>query len=154
VQELQEQGRKDVTLHCDEQGNYEELQCDNGLCWCAEEKTGTPISRILPENMMIMLPCCEYCSQFSFLNDTELYQHSKSSFCICQTKRSNSAQDKQRYLGPLTPWHGEVIDCKWRKCLQRRIVVNILNKHSWTANKGWSASLGVRLELTTITTKN
>ncbi|GFG37486.1 hypothetical protein Cfor_09549 [Coptotermes formosanus] len=59
VQELWDQGRKDVTLHCDEQGNYEELQCDNGICWCAEEKTGTPFSRILPENMMTMLPCYE-----------------------------------------------------------------------------------------------
>jgi len=62
VQELQDQGRKDVTLHCNEQGNYEELQCDNGVCWCAEEKTGTPISRILPENMMTMLPCYENAS--------------------------------------------------------------------------------------------
>jgi len=61
VQELQDQGRKDVTLHCTEQGNYEELQCDDGVCWCAEEKTGTAISRILPENMMQMLPCCEFC---------------------------------------------------------------------------------------------
>ncbi|XP_021934500.1 uncharacterized protein LOC110837046 [Zootermopsis nevadensis] len=57
VLELQEQGRIDVTLHCNEQGNYDELQCDDGMCWCAEERTGTPISRILPENMMTMLPC-------------------------------------------------------------------------------------------------
>jgi hypothetical protein len=64
VLELQEQGRKDVTLHCNEQGNYEELQCDDGVCWCAEEKTGRPISRILPENMMTMLACCEYYSEF------------------------------------------------------------------------------------------
>lgn len=62
VQELQDQGRKDVTLHCNEQGNYEELQCDNGVCWCTEEKTGTPFSSILPENMMKMLPCYENAS--------------------------------------------------------------------------------------------
>jgi hypothetical protein len=60
VQELQDRGRKDVTLHCNEEGNFEELQCDDGVCWCAEKRTGKPISQILPENMMIMLPCCEY----------------------------------------------------------------------------------------------
>jgi hypothetical protein len=78
VKELQERGRKDVTLHCNELGNYEELQCDDGVCWCAEEKTGTPFSRILPENMMTMLPCCEFCQLYLALR--KLYQHSKHTF--------------------------------------------------------------------------
>ncbi|XP_069703617.1 uncharacterized protein [Periplaneta americana] len=57
VEELRANGRLDVTLHCDTQGNFEELQCDNGVCWCAEERTGVPKSRVLPEGMMKTLPC-------------------------------------------------------------------------------------------------
>jgi len=67
---LWDQGQLDVTLHCNEQGNYEELQCNNGVCWCAEEKTGTPTSRILPENMMTLLPCCEFCQIYLTLKET------------------------------------------------------------------------------------
>ena len=29
-----------VSLHCDELGSYEQLQCDNGNCWCVQEQTG------------------------------------------------------------------------------------------------------------------
>ena len=29
--------RDDVSLHCSENGNYESLQCDAGLCWCADQ---------------------------------------------------------------------------------------------------------------------
>ena len=29
-----------VSLHCDELGSYEQLQCDNGNCWCVHEQTG------------------------------------------------------------------------------------------------------------------
>ncbi|KAK0157205.1 hypothetical protein PV327_011336, partial [Microctonus hyperodae] len=50
--------RDDVSLHCSENGNYEELQCDNGLCWCVESKTGKPTQRIYPESVMNYLPCC------------------------------------------------------------------------------------------------
>ncbi|KAJ9598155.1 hypothetical protein L9F63_026737, partial [Diploptera punctata] len=56
VEELKKT-RNDVSLHCNEQGNYETLQCDDGLCWCAEEKSGLPTSRIVPEGMMTMLYC-------------------------------------------------------------------------------------------------
>ncbi|KAK0091995.1 hypothetical protein PV326_002402 [Microctonus aethiopoides] len=49
--------RDDVSLHCSENGNYEELQCDNGLCWCVETKTGKPTQRIYPESVMTYLPC-------------------------------------------------------------------------------------------------
>ena len=37
-EEIKIKGRDDVTLHCTELGNYEKLQCDNGLCWCVEER--------------------------------------------------------------------------------------------------------------------
>ena len=29
-----------VSLHCDELGSYEQLQCDNGNCWCVQRDTG------------------------------------------------------------------------------------------------------------------
>ena len=51
--------RKDVSLHCTADGNYEELQCDNGLCWCAEPLTGQPTQRVYPESLIFYLPCCK-----------------------------------------------------------------------------------------------
>ena len=29
-----------MSLHCDHIGNFEELQCDNGNCWCVLPQTG------------------------------------------------------------------------------------------------------------------
>ncbi|XP_046747395.1 uncharacterized protein LOC124411902 [Diprion similis] len=54
---LEDAGREDVSLHCSSDGNYEELQCDNGLCWCVEAMTGEPTERVYPESMMTYLPC-------------------------------------------------------------------------------------------------
>ncbi|KAJ2944259.1 hypothetical protein O0L34_g18242 [Tuta absoluta] len=55
--ELEKEGRNDVTLHCTTHGDYEVLQCDDGLCWCAEPKTGQPTVIPLPEEDMKYLPC-------------------------------------------------------------------------------------------------
>jgi len=49
--------RPDVSLHCNLNGNYEMLQCDKGLCWCMNEETGKPMSKIVPENLLKLLPC-------------------------------------------------------------------------------------------------
>jgi hypothetical protein len=47
-------------------------------------------------------------------------------------------------VGPLSPRHSASSGCGWREGLQiRRVAANILNKQSWTGNKGWSSSLGV-----------
>lgn len=58
---LEKSGRIDVTLHCSSNGNYENLQCDSGVCWCANEKTGKVVAgtRVVPESMWKLLPCCE-----------------------------------------------------------------------------------------------
>lgn len=49
------------TLHCLSNGNYEPLQCDSGICWCAEEKTGRIVNgtRAVPQTMWMKLPCCK-----------------------------------------------------------------------------------------------
>lgn len=51
------EGRSDVSLHCDEIGNYERLQCDMGRCWCINNKTGEAMSLVLPESLLHLLPC-------------------------------------------------------------------------------------------------
>ena len=46
--------------------------------------------------------------------------------------------------GSLSPQHGACSGCGWRNGLHVwRVAVNILNKQSRTADKGWSSSLGV-----------
>ncbi|XP_056640131.1 uncharacterized protein LOC130447368 isoform X1 [Diorhabda sublineata] len=55
--ELMADGRSFVAFHCNDLGNFEKLQCDSGVCWCAEEKTGEPTSIIVPEKAMFKLPC-------------------------------------------------------------------------------------------------
>ncbi|KAJ8966780.1 hypothetical protein NQ314_003318 [Rhamnusium bicolor] len=57
--DLEASGRPYVSFHCDSMGNYEKLQCDSGLCWCAEPKTGELTAPIVPEKAMIKLPCCK-----------------------------------------------------------------------------------------------
>jgi hypothetical protein len=46
--------------------------------------------------------------------------------------------------GSLSPQHGASSGCGWRNGLQLwRLAADILNKQSWTDNKGWPSSLGV-----------
>jgi len=49
--------RRDVSLHCEEDGSYETLQCDKGKCWCVENSRGKPISIVVPESLVELLPC-------------------------------------------------------------------------------------------------
>lgn len=56
--ELEAEGRV-VTLHCTANGDYEPLQCDDGMCWCAQPKTGQPTVSPIPEEDMTRLPCCK-----------------------------------------------------------------------------------------------
>lgn len=58
--ELEAKENRTVTLHCTTSGDYEPLQCDDGLCWCAEPRTGQPTVIPVPEEDMKRLPCCKY----------------------------------------------------------------------------------------------
>lgn len=54
-------GHLNVTLHCRANGDFEPLQCDSGVCWCAREKTGEILTDTfaVPEELWKLLPCCE-----------------------------------------------------------------------------------------------
>ncbi|XP_073947524.1 uncharacterized protein [Choristoneura fumiferana] len=54
--ELEAQGEL-VTLHCTQSGDYELLQCDNDLCWCAQPKTGQPLAPPVHQKNLNLLPC-------------------------------------------------------------------------------------------------
>lgn len=53
-------GRLDVTLRCSLNGNFEDLQCDSGVCWCAEKETGFILNDTIavPDSLWTYLPCC------------------------------------------------------------------------------------------------
>ncbi|XP_072947642.1 thyroglobulin-like [Epargyreus clarus] len=55
--EMEAAGNTLVTLHCATNGNYEPLQCNNGMCWCAQPRTGQPTIAPVPEEDMNLLPC-------------------------------------------------------------------------------------------------
>ncbi|KAK2717667.1 uncharacterized protein LOC136038710 [Artemia franciscana] len=58
VAELQKNAnRNDVTLHCDPFGNYEQLQCDDGICWCVNPLTLKVFSHSVRLDFARMLPC-------------------------------------------------------------------------------------------------
>lgn len=62
-------GRFDVTLHCKPNGNFERLQCDMGVCWCAEEMYGEIEKNTfaVPQNLWTYLPCCKFTNVYFYL---------------------------------------------------------------------------------------
>uniref|UniRef100_A0A336MXI8 CSON006425 protein n=1 Tax=Culicoides sonorensis TaxID=179676 RepID=A0A336MXI8_CULSO len=56
---LEEDGYSGAFLHCEQNGNYEELQCTTKFCWCADPKTGAlkTGTRIVPKALWKHLPC-------------------------------------------------------------------------------------------------
>lgn len=56
------QSNGELTLHCDDMGNYEPLQCTGGACWCADNQSGELLqgTKLVPESMFDILPCCKY----------------------------------------------------------------------------------------------
>lgn len=72
---LEANGRLDVTLHCSSNGNYEEIQCDSGICWCADSRNGRVVlgTRAVPEHMWTMLPCCKLFFSVFFLNENDAH---------------------------------------------------------------------------------
>ncbi|KAG0426283.1 hypothetical protein HPB47_026598 [Ixodes persulcatus] len=44
-------------IHCDSRGNYEELQCEGELCYCADPMTGKPTGNLVLIQQIALLPC-------------------------------------------------------------------------------------------------
>lgn len=68
---LEANGRQDVIQHCSQNGNFEEVQCDRDICWCADPLTGAVIDNtiMVPMTMWKVLPCCKsiftyYCNNY------------------------------------------------------------------------------------------
>ncbi|KAF2356713.1 Thyroglobulin type-1, partial [Trinorchestia longiramus] len=55
--ELQQSGDVTTTLHCQTNGNYEELQCEDGWCYCVYPNNGTVYGYQMPEPAINLLPC-------------------------------------------------------------------------------------------------
>lgn len=73
---LEEEGYSGAFLHCDQNGNYEELQCTTKVCWCAVETTGELKrgTRIVPKKWWKQLPCCKYLFFIDFESNNEINQ--------------------------------------------------------------------------------
>ena len=47
----------DVTLLCGENGNYQNLQCEESRCWCVDSYTGHVLSRVVHKDLAKYLSC-------------------------------------------------------------------------------------------------
>lgn len=60
VEDLKKDNKNiDLTYHCSSNGNFEPLQCNRGMCYCANVLSGQPISYAVSAPMWKTLPCCK-----------------------------------------------------------------------------------------------
>ncbi|CAD0200711.1 unnamed protein product [Chrysodeixis includens] len=85
--ELEAIGGRVVTLHCTQNGDYESLQCDDGMCWCAQPKTGFPTVVPVPEKDMTNLPC------YSPLSTGEQYLRKCESLVLANARIQQEQSD-------------------------------------------------------------
>lgn len=58
VEDLKKDNKNiDLTYHCSSNGNFEPLQCNRGMCYCANVLSGQPISYAVSAPMWKTLPC-------------------------------------------------------------------------------------------------
>ncbi|KAG4070333.1 hypothetical protein HA402_006475 [Bradysia odoriphaga] len=121
---LEAAGRLDVTLHCARNGNYEPLQCDSGVCWCADPKTGVIVpgtGRAVPQGLWKLLPCynademgteylreCESASHAQMLLKQKLYTHGTTDVSL-----NNLQCDYDGSYGKYKIENG-IASCMWR----------------------------------------
>ena len=75
-----------MSLHCQINGNFEELQCDSGLCWCMDLGTGVPATTTIHENLFQLLDCF----------DESL--HSDQYLRRCESRKQGKAQSRKKLL--------------------------------------------------------
>ncbi|CAG4950585.1 unnamed protein product [Colias eurytheme] len=95
--ELEEEGQV-VSLHCSSNGDYEPLQCSNGMCWCVETKTGQPSVIPVPENDMKMLPCYSA----STVGEQYLRRCESIAFALATIHKEQSEHGTNFYGNPTT----------------------------------------------------
>ena len=76
-----------MTLHCDDLGGYEPLQCDDGRCWCADPSTGLPTTRAVIESLAFALPCNDN-SDFNASNGRYRRRCESRKYDRAQTRRT------------------------------------------------------------------
>jgi len=91
--------RDDVSLHCDELGSYEQLQCDNGNCWCVQEQSGKAVSTVVPEALVKLLPCFNNQNEDD-LEDLDNYKYMRK----CETRAINVAKTQAKLRVHGTRW--------------------------------------------------
>lgn len=108
--QLEAEGHLDVTLHCAQNGNYEELQCERDVCWCADPATGALAENttMLPFSMWQALPCCKSVTFYFFTpHYTVPRVNITKAAAASNTDTSNSTTIKQQQPcgpGPLHKW--------------------------------------------------
>merc|ERR1719341_2056579 len=98
-EEFHVSARDDVSLHCDDFGNFEELQCDNGNCWCVLQQTGKAVSTVVPESLVMLLPC------FNGLDQETLEEDFGSQYLRkCESRAINVAKTQANLRAHGTSW--------------------------------------------------
>merc|ERR1712130_102882 len=91
--------RDDVSLHCNDFGNFEELQCDNGNCWCVLPQTGKAVSTVVPESLVKLLPC------FNGLDEDILEENFGSQYLRkCESRAIKVAKTQANLRAHGTSW--------------------------------------------------
>ncbi|CAH2237898.1 jg16701 [Pararge aegeria aegeria] len=96
--ELETKHGKLSTLHCTSNGDYEKLQCDEGMCWCVETKTGQPITPPVQEVDMRRLPCFSAAS----LGEQYLRRCESIVYALATIHREQSAHGTNFLGNPIT----------------------------------------------------
>ncbi|XP_045766222.1 uncharacterized protein LOC123867941 [Maniola jurtina] len=96
--ELETKHGKITTLHCTPNGDYEQLQCDEGMCWCAQTKTGQPITPPVQEVDMRRLPCFSAAA----LGEQYLRRCESIVYALARIHREQSAHGTNFLGNPIT----------------------------------------------------
>ncbi|XP_055377151.1 uncharacterized protein LOC129609244 [Condylostylus longicornis] len=119
---MERQGLHGNTMHCDKMGNFEELQCMDGMCWCADTLTGEiqNNTRAVPETMWKFLPCYDkkyhgdqYLRQCESIDRNQLIlKKALAAHGTTLVEFNNIMCDYDGSYGPIRNLDGK-INCQW-----------------------------------------
>lgn len=76
LEQSENERHNDVTLHCQTNGNFEPLQCDQERCWCVDPQDGHVVSRVVHRDLWKYLSC--YDNTHQYLRRCESRQYGKA----------------------------------------------------------------------------